>query len=123
MKKLIVMGLMLFVIVGCRPRVDTVNLVDGASKIKIFRKTDPPASCVEIRPFSAVSGSGCGMLGSPGSYEATYNTFRNTIVDMGGNAGLIENEVPSHPAPGCLVNAYVMNGVAYKCPEGVLTVK
>ena len=123
MMKLIIGVVVLVAVIGCVPRVETVNLVAGANKIKIFRKTDPPAACEEIRPFSVTSGSGCGALGSPGSYEAAYNLFRNSILESGGNAGLIESEIPPHAVPGCGVNAYVMNGVAYKCPETVLTNK
>ncbi len=120
--KTFLMILILAVLAGCHD-IETVDLTKGASKVKIFRKNDPPPSCEEIRPFSAVSGSGCGAFGDVGSYEATYNRFRNMVDEMGGNAGLIENEIPPHPAPGCYVNEYVMNGVAYKCPEEALTRK
>lgn len=120
--KTFLMLLMLAVLVGCHD-IETVDLVKGANKVKVFRKTDPPAACEEIRPFSVSSGNGCGALGDPGSYEMAYNMFRNAIFEMGGNAGLIENEIPPHAEPGCYSNAYTMNGVAYKCPEEALTRK
>jgi len=128
MKKLIVAVVVAMLCVGCVPKVETVNLIEGADKVRVFRKSDPPASCVEIKPFSVVTGSGCGALGSIGGFEASYNLFRNNIVQMSGNAGLIQNEVPPHSQPygnpmggPCFVNAYLINGVAYKCPVSVLT--
>lgn len=116
----LILAATLIIMAGCARNAEIVKLDAGADKVKVFRKSDPPASCTEIRPFSATSGSGCGALGSPGNFEGAYNTFRNLVVQMGGNAGLIENEVAPHPAPGCYVNTYLINGVAYKCPDAAL---
>jgi hypothetical protein len=100
-----------------------VNLSPDAAKVKVFRKTDPPVSCIEIKPFTATDGHGCGRMGTPGTYEGTYNTFRNMVVEMGGNAGLIMSEREPMSRPDCYENTYSMNGVAYKCPREVLDKK
>lgn len=105
---------------GCVPPTATVYLMEGAGDVKVFRKTDPPAICREVGAFTAVTGHGCGLFGLPGNYTATYNQFRNQVVQLGGNAGLIEHEIPPHAEGNCGVNAYVMNGIAYNCPQSVI---
>ena len=85
---------------GCATiEVETVKLVDGASKVRVFRKSDPPASCVELFVFSVTTGRGCNASGLIGSFDASYNRFRNTVVQMQGNAGLIQNEILPHLIP------------------------
>lgn len=119
MRGLVFIGMWL-VVAGCAPHLEVVQLNEGANMVKVFRKVDPPSSCSEIAPFTAVSGNGCGALGNPGNSTAAYATFKNMVVGMGGNAGLIVSEIPPVPVPGCWVNEYVINGVAYKCPDSVL---
>jgi len=119
MKKIIIL-LALAGLVGCAPRIQTVDLIQGAESVKVYRKSDPPSSCVEIRPFTAVNGEGCGRMGTMGGFEPAYNTFKNMVVELGGNAGLIVKEVPNHPEPRCYVNAYTIDGVAYKCPPDAM---
>lgn len=117
MKKFILI-VVVVMLAGCHaPMVSVIEPVEGSSSVKIFRKTDPPASCEEIAPFSAVSGNGCGALGNPGSAVMAYIMFKNYIVGVGGNAGLITEEIAPKPVQGCWVNEYVINGVAYKCPK------
>ena len=113
--KVFIIIMLSIVTTGCVRHASTSSLEAGAEKIKVYRKSDPPSTCVEIRPFSATNGNGCGLLGSMGSFEGAYNTLRNTVIQMGGNAVLIENELPPHAAPGCYVNTYLINAVAYKC--------
>lgn len=105
----------LIALAGCAPRFQSVPLMTGAETVKVFRKTDPPKECQELQPFSVRTGEGCGAFGTLGSYDATYNSFRNRVFALGGNAALLESETPSHPAYGCYVNEWVMNGVAYRC--------
>jgi hypothetical protein len=119
MKRLILLAVVAVIASGCGPS-KTAKLLDGAKEIKTFRKVDPPVSCIEIEAFSVVSGKGCGGLGRPGTYQDAYNKFRNQVILFGGNAGLIESDSPPHAAPGCYVNSYVINGIAYKCPEDVI---
>lgn len=109
----------LIVVCGCT-HTQAVNRDNGADKVKIYRKAEPPENCIEIRAFTAESGKGCGAFGSRGTYEAAYNTFRNMVADMGGNVGLIQSEEPPHQAYGCFVNTYTMNGVAYTCPDNTI---
>jgi hypothetical protein len=124
MKRIILAFVVGAIVTGCAGCHDikTVNLVDGAEKIRVFRKSDPPASCIEIQPFSVASGDGCGGFGSPGDFSAAYNTFRNKIYEMGGNAGLIQNEIAPHKEGTCFVNAYTINGIAFKCPVAALEI-
>lgn len=108
-----------FSLASCAVTSPIVELSPGADKVKIFRKVDPPISCVEINTVEVFHGTGCGAMGSLGDFRNAYKLFKNEILNVGGNSALIQSETAPHYALDCYVNKYTIRGIAYDCPSKV----
>ena len=94
--------------------VSTQQLSPAAQNVQVT-KAEPPPGFVEVGPIEAVSGGGCGMYGSRGTYEDAYNILRNKAAEMGANHVRMDAQEPPHYEGGCQNQAFVIRGVAFRC--------
>lgn len=101
-----------------------VELVEGASDVKIYRRDDPPSACKELDSIVAVDGTNSEMPCSIGTKKNAEAALRNEVVSIGGNALLLgESTPPPHidPSGVCMIDSdlrYQIEGIAFYCPPG-----
>jgi hypothetical protein len=100
---------------GCSAQ--PVALQPGAETVKIG-KDDPGAGYTYVGEVSGISGSGCGLFGTKGSFADSAKAMRNEASAIGADYVQIMTQTkPGHGGSaesGCYRNAYQIDGTAYK---------
>ena len=94
-----------------------VTLASGADSLRIFQNDELPSECQEIATVEVTHGEGCGGNGKVGNRDGAFNSFRNEVVAKGGNAAVIQSEVPPHAMPFCYMQEFKMRGFGFTCPN------
>jgi hypothetical protein len=105
--------IVIFAMAGCGA--STQQLTPAGQQVQVT-KAEPPPGCMEVGPVEAKSGGGCGIYGAKGTYEDAYNILRNKAAQMGATHVRMDAQVPPHNEGGCYNLAFVIRGVAYRCP-------
>ena len=90
-----------------------VALTAEGSAVQVS-KADPPPGYEEVGPVSVGHGEGCGSMGKAGSYEGAYALLRNEAGKRGAHYVRLDVAVPPHSEQGCVVNTYLMQGIAFR---------
>lgn len=107
----VLLSSLLFSFVACSSKSITLN--PEASQVKVL-KEDPPPSAVDMGPISGLSGSGCGYIGTEGTYEKTIIDIKNKAYQRGADyVQIMTIDVP-HLHGSCFNNEYRINGNSYK---------
>ena len=115
MKRSSVLLLTLFFLSGCASSI--AALKPGADRIRVG-KGDAPVGFLELGPISVISGAGCGVLGTMGSYESAYAKMRNAALGMGASYVRLDMTVGPHLEGDCYDNTFALRGVAFRDPSG-----
>jgi hypothetical protein len=103
--------LSVFLLAGCAAA--QVAPTPDASRVTIG--TSPPQGPYEqLGTITATHGGGCGLYGARGSLEGAYTILRNKAAQLGADYVQILRLSEPHVVPGCSVQAFVLDGLAYK---------
>lgn len=80
-------------------------------------KSDPPPGYIEVANITGVDGSGCGLVGSRGTYEGAMNDLKNKAAGYQADFVQIFTITEPHVRPACFDNKYTISGTAYQKGE------
>jgi hypothetical protein len=79
-----------------------------------IRHDDPPPGAKNLGPIESISGHGCGLYGSKGSYEAALAGLRDQAQGRGGDVVRITKAIEPHVEGGCYDVRFVIRGVVFR---------
>lgn len=80
-------------------------------------KSDPPPGYVEVANITGIDGSGCGLVGSRGTYEGAMTDLKNKAGEYRADFVQIFTITEPHVRPACFDNKYTISGTAYRKGE------
>lgn len=108
--KVLALSPLLFLL-GCASSSPT--LLPGAADVLLL-DDEPGAGMESLGPIQATNGAGCGVFGQRGDALGAEFEIRNAAARVGADAVWIVRRVPPHTTPGCAVNEYTIEGIAYR---------
>jgi hypothetical protein len=100
---------------GCFATAATPALIPSAQAVQTG-KGAPLPGMRELGPIEAVHGSGCGALGTRGTFEGANAMLRNQAAIMGATYVQVFMFTEPHDAGGCYDDRFVIRGMAYQAP-------
>jgi hypothetical protein len=95
---------------ACAGQVPAPAAIDGL----VVTRDEPPPDALQIANIEAQDGSGCGITGTGGSYEAALRKLRLKAESLGADfVQLTEVKEPYHDHQ-CAHREFVLQGVAYR---------
>jgi len=101
----------LAVLASCRA---TPPAATGGVRPIAVAKADPPPGARSLGAIEVVSGHGCGLYGTNGSYEAAVAELRGETEARGGDYVRVTRVIEPHVEGGCYDVRFVIRGVVFR---------
>ena len=74
----------------------------------------PPTGATQLQSLTAVDGEGCGMFGTPGTYEGALKKLRKSAKSLGADYVQITHVKEPYADHQCAHRVYTVTGTAYR---------